>query len=294
MKILFHNYTNYLSTEPLYLHNAFLQCGVESVFWANKQVSAYDIFDVNKPNVFVTHFQFFTHDIATYLKNNKNCDLVMNVTGATQSQVDSVEKFLAENNIKTPFLFTNDFFSTVKSSLNLISLYPATDLFAAKSNFENKIAPEAVITNNFNENLKNCIAEKEVFHLLYLTDNDLDSNFDFRTNALSLHQLYKLYSKITLVGDSKVCCSQLFFDLSFNCKDVEIKSSDTDKFYKMLESIFTESENLDTKLEIKNQIKSKHTPFHRAWRFMKYLGDSGSMSKIDKVKDQLPEALKDI
>ena len=88
MKILYHNYSNFLSTEPMYMHNTFTRCGIESVFWNSSKTSAYDTFDLNKPDVFVTHFRTFTHDILDYLKNNRSkVEVVMNVTGATQSQI---------------------------------------------------------------------------------------------------------------------------------------------------------------------------------------------------------------
>ena len=53
MKILFHNYSSSTSTEPLYLHNALQKCGVESVIWGDPNMSAYDVFDTTKPDVFV-------------------------------------------------------------------------------------------------------------------------------------------------------------------------------------------------------------------------------------------------
>ena len=60
MKILFHNYSNSTSTEPIYLYNALQKCGVESFIWADPNMSAYDVFDTTKPDVFVTHFKTFS------------------------------------------------------------------------------------------------------------------------------------------------------------------------------------------------------------------------------------------
>jgi len=296
MKILFHNYSNPLSTEPLYLHNAFVKSGVNSTLWSNKAVSTYDMFDTHKPDIFVTHFQVFSYDIMNYLKNNRGCEVVMNVTGATQAQVDSIEQAFAEANIKSPFIFTNDFSVKVKAKkLNLIKLAPAADIFSLDYGpFKNVGIPEAIISNKFSENLDNYIANKEVFHLLYVTDKDLDSHFDVRVNALNLQQLYKLYPKIVLVGDNDICCSQIFLDMNMSCKKVEVKSTDQDGFNKMLSDMFTDSSGEDLQLEIKNQIKSKHTPFDRAWRFMKYLSNNDAMNKIMKIKNDLPQLLKDV
>ena len=292
MKILYHNYSNFLSTEPMYMHNAFTRCGIDSVFWNSNQTSAYDMFDLNKPDVFVTHFKTFTYDILDYLKNNKsNIEIVMNVTGATQSQINSIEQAFEECKVKSPFIFTNDFTLNVKSNLKLIQLYPAADVFIADPSALKEIGvPEAIISNKFTENLEKHIANKEVFHLLHMKGEKLDINFDIMVNIQSLSQLYKVYPKFTLVGDNELCCSQLFLDMNLSCKKIEVRSSDPVGFEKMLKELFSETETEDVQLEIKNQIKNKHTPFDRAWRFMKYLGDKDAMDKVMNVKNSIPSS----
>lgn len=293
MKILFHNYAHALSTEPLYLHNALVKTGINSVLWANREISTYDIFDTQKPNIFVTHFQAFTHDIMSYLKENNSCEIVMNVTGASQSQVDLIEQTFSEYKLKCPFLFTNDFDSKIKSKLNLITMYPAADIFNMDYGpFRDVGVPEAIISNKFDEKVENYIANKEVFHLLYITGEELDSHFDMRVNVQTLPQIYKIYQKVVLIGDNDICCSQLFLDMNLSCKKVEVQSENQDGFKKMLNEMFVESDNENIQEEIKSQIKSKHTPFHRASRLMKHLGNSDAMKQIDAFKTQLPELLK--
>lgn len=295
MKILYHNYANQLSTEPIYMHNAFTRCGIQSVLWSNRQTSAYDVFDTHKPDVFVTHFQTFTYDIMSYLKNNNRCEVVMNVTGATQSQINSIEQTLKECNVKSPFIFTNEFDSKVQSKLNLVKIYPAADIFLMDIGpFKDIGVPEAIISDKFDENVENYIGNKDVFHLLYVTAKDLDSHFDIKADVQSLHQLYKIYQKVVLIGDNNLCCSQIFLDMNMACRQVEVRSSNTQGFEKMLRELFTETSGKDVQLEIKNQIKSKHTPFDRAWRFMKYLGNDDGMNKVMKVKNELPEILRNV
>lgn len=295
MKILFHNYTHALSTEPLYLHNAFIKSGIQSVLWASQQVSAYDMFDMHKPDIFVTHFQVFTYDILNYLKNNNSCEVVMNVTGATQAQVDSIEQAFVDAKLKSPFIFTNDFENKVKSKLNLVKLYPAADIFNMDYGaFQDAGVPEAIISNKFDEKVDNYIANKQVFHLLYVTGGDLDSHFDISVTAQSLPRIYKIYPKVVLIGDNDLCCSQIFLDMNLNCKRVEVKSSNQEGFEKMLKEMFTAVASEDIQAEIKNQIKAKHTPFDRAWRFMKYLNNNDGMNQIMKIKNEIPQALKDV
>jgi len=297
MKILFHNYSSSTSTEPLYLHNALQKCGVESVIWGDPNMSAYDVFDTTKPDVFVTHFKTFSQDIFQYMKQNSGCSLVLNVTGASQSQIESIEKELEKAGIKVAFLFTNSSENKLKTRLKLHNLLPAADLFNLPPQQNVKsVLPEAVVSNKFDENVENYIGEKDVFNLLYITDGDKDSNFDIRVNVRNLSQLYKVYDKMSLVGDNDLCCSQLFFDMVMYCNNPVIRSSDQEVFNKFLGSVFQNTDQYEDDLlgEIRKQIKDRHTPFHRAWRLMKFLGDKDAMSKIDNVKNQLPTLIKDM
>jgi hypothetical protein len=297
MKILFHNYSTSTSTEPLYLHNALSKCGIESAIWADPSMSAYDVFDVNKPDLFVTHFKTLTYDIFEYLKQDTKCSLALNVTGASQSQIDSIENELETNKIKTAFLFTNNANISVKTKSKLHQLHPAADLFNLPPQQGAKpVLPEAIISDKFDENVENCIGEKEVFSLLYITgDGNKDESFDIRVDVKTLPQLYKVYENMYLVGDSDVCCSQLFFDMIMSCHNPNVRCKDQEGFNKFISSVFenTDTEKDDLVAEMRSQIKNKHTPFHRAWRFMKFLGDKNAMASIDKVKNQLPTLLKD-
>lgn len=295
MKILFHNYTNSLSTEPLYLFHALQQAGVESSMWSDQRVSAYDAFDSQKPDVFVTHFKTFTNDIFTYLKNSRKCDLVLNVTGASQQQLASIEAALNENQIKCPVIFTNSFSKKLQTNLNLVDIYPAADIFnlSQKGQADGSLE-EAVISNKFDENVENYIGQKEVFHLLYITEDEGDPNFDARVNVRLLPRMYQMYKEVTLVGDSDLCCSQLFFDAALNANRLNVRNKDQEEFNKMLSNVFSDTStgaDVDIVKELKSQIKSRHTPFHRAWRLMKFLGNKDAMAKVDKLKNQTTQIL---
>lgn len=294
MKILFHNYSNKISTEPLYLHYALKQAQVESEIWANSEISAYDMFDSYKPDVFVTNFQTLDNNTFTYLKKNSGCDLVLNVTDASQSQLNSIELAVKDSGIKVPFVFTNRKKPNIKTDLKLIDLYPAADIFNTSRNRGQSCGvPDAIISDNFDENVDNYICEKSVFHLLYVTDKHSDANFDMRVNAKTLPQLYGIYERMTLIGDINLCSSQLFFDMILNCNKVQVKCSDQEAFNKFIASIFNSdvSPDVDVELEVRNQIKSRHTPVNRAWRLMKYLENKDAMTKLDHMKDELAKIM---
>ena len=80
------------------------------------------------------------------------------------------------------------------------------------------------------------------------------------------------------------------------CNNDVIRSLDQEVFNKFLGNVFQDTDQNEDDLlgQIRNQIKDRHTPFHRAWRLMKFLGDKDAMSKIDNVKNQLPTLIKDM
>lgn len=294
MKILFHNYTNSLSTEPMYLNTALLNCGINSELWANNDISAFDVFDRVKPDVFVTHFTTLTLDIMTYLQQNKGIDTLINVTGASNAQLKNIKDTIDQFGIKLPFAFTNSVNGVTENSLKVHNIYPAADIFNSRLPQTNHMIKEAIISNKFDEKIEDFVGEKDVFHLLYIGDTEKESSFDIKVNILSLSRLYDVYEKMVIFGGNDLCCSQLFFDASLHAKNIEVKSTDQEGFYKFLEKVFKDSNNSeDIGSEIKSQIKNRHTPFHRAWTLMKHLQNKDAMANIEKVKEKLPELLKD-
>lgn len=294
MRILFQNYSNSLSSEPLYMHNALRQCGIESHLWSDPNVSAFDALDTVKPDVLVCHYRNITNDVVTYLKTNK-LDLVINATGATESQLKSIAEVFKETGTNVPFIFSNSAVDIMpKVGLRTEQILPAADIFNIQPKSGRPHEIEAVVSNDFSENVKNMIGEMGVYHLLYVTDGELNPTFDLRVTAMSLTRLFNVYKKISLVGDKDLCLSQMFFDMVLAGVNMQIKCSDQPSFNKFLNTVFKESDTDNIPSEIKNQIKTKHTPFHRAGRLLKFLKHTDGVNNVEKAKNQLPELLKDI
>lgn len=298
MRILFHNYSNELTTEPLYLSNAMRQCGLDVTLWVDPSISAYDAFDMNKPDVFITHAYSVTPDIFKYLGESKKIDLVLNVTGLSDVQVSDIEKYCDHEGVKCPFMFTNHFSlkgrnKTPDIKTKFHRVYPAFDLFLSNPIDKPKIISEGVISQHNDEQLQSVIKDKEVYHLIQVTNGEREDGFDLRTNATSLKGLYPVYNKLTVVGDANFCSSQLFFDLNYNTHNISISCHDETAFFDFLSEAF---ENIDTgediKLQVREQIKNRHTPFHRAATLCKHLKAKDEMAKVERAKSQLSELLK--
>ena len=118
------------------------------------------------------------------------------------------------------------------------------------------------------------------------------------TNITSLPNIAGFYKEILLEGDADFCTSQLFLDLTVRGVEVGVYSHEMDKFHKFIDEVFVEAhtENVEHAIrnQMKEQLKARHTPFHRAATFMKHLKDQDAVKSIDRIKAQLPEGLKSL
>ncbi len=296
MKILFHDYSGELTTEPRYLTVALQHCGVDAHLWNDSRISAFDIFDTLQPEVFISHYTMITSDIVKYLEQNNQIQLVINAAGMSESQIADFEKFVTAKNLNVPFVFTNSLSENPKTNIRYERILPAFDLFAIqRSEYVKPLCPRAIFAKTHDDSVQHEIKDGGVYHLVQFTNGEIDSKFDIRSNAVSAHELYKKYNSFTLVGDMDFCSSQLFFDLTVNAPNVVVKTDDTETFEKFLVEIFNDTGSKeDMALQIKNQMKSNHTPFHRATTLMKHLGDEEMTAKVEVMQGHFPDAIKEI
>jgi hypothetical protein len=289
MKILFHNYTTPLSTEARYLHAALNSVGMQAEAWINPQISAYDILDGYQPNVLVSHYTFLTNDIVKYLTNNKSIDLVLNVTGADKHAMSAIEGLSDSANI--PFVFTNNYANDEKSSkLQVHNILPAADTFLLNGQPRSPEIDLGIIGNSITKEMEGVIKREKMYHLLCLGKGE---GFDLETNITQLADIYGLYTKIILSGDISLVASQVFFDICMGGHDLNVVLSkkQKEKFDDFLEKVFKEPKHSarDTNLiqEVKSQIISKHTPFNRAERLMRFLKNDEAVKMLQKAQKDM-------
>jgi hypothetical protein len=304
MNILFHNYSNELTTEPAYLSNALSQCGIKAGLWNDPNLSAFDVLDSVQPDVLVTSRLTMTKDIMTYLSQS-NIELILNITGIASHQLKMMIDTLTEAKIRVPFVFTNSFKSAAlpDGGIKCYNIWPAADLFNMQAPREARLQ-ECIIAQKFDENVENYIGKTDQYHLLYLSAGNLIPPFDLAGNVLTLRNLYKVYKTITVIGDLDFCSSQLFFDANLQAHNISylVNEDQAEDFSDVIQAYLEpDKANLQDDINdsgiqrfIKDQIKARHTPFHRARTLMKYLKDQESMAKVELVKNRLPEILKDI
>jgi hypothetical protein len=293
MKILFHDYSSELTTEPRYLMFALKHSGIDSYLWNDLRESAFDVFDKIQPEVFVTHYAAITPDIMKYLEQTPEIKLVMNVTGMSEAQLSDFDKFIESKGITVPFVFTNSCLSPEpKCKVRYGRIYPAFDMFSVIRNDNEPLCPRAVFAKESGENVDREVKDGGVYHLVQFTNGEIDPEFDIRSNAASAQDLYNRYQAFTLVGDVEFCSSQLFFDLTMNAKSITIKSENAGDFNKFLTTVFKDNGSMkDIGTQLKDQLKARHTPFHRAGTLIKHLEDKEAMVKVEQMKGHFPDII---
>ena len=290
MRILIHNYTSILSTEPMYLARSFEIVGHEVHLWNDPNASVFDTFDQFKPDLFITHFQFINNDCIKYLSQNKDIQLVVNCTGATTDQLKSVAANILENNINCPVLFTNagaglKYAKTEK--IRMESVLPGLDVFLPPQVLPDYKLDIGVVALEPNETIDKAIKNKDTYHLLKLTTSDeRDKNFDMPVNILNLRSLYSKYKEITFATPMSIVFSQLFYEATFYADKVSFKLTEEEQpmFDSFLQQVFKEEQTDDISNALKSQIKSNHTCISRAARLCKFLKDSETKLKLEKIR----------
>ena len=216
MKILLQNYSTPLSTESLYLHKAMVEGGCDALFWADQNISAFDMFDSAQPNVFLTHFAYLSNDMLKYLTGSI-IEVVLNVTGANPEVIKQIEGEFKSRKIKTPLFFTNTHELIMPSPGNetkLINIMPGLDVFIPVHEVPDFNVDKCFVTTGTRESLNEIINDEESYHTICL-GNAKEEGFDFNLELPSLLSLVDKYNKCVIVDDINIVFSQLFFDVTF-------------------------------------------------------------------------------
>ena len=294
MKTLFQNYCSVLSTEAMYMQRCLQELGQESHMWSEQNQSVFDTFDMVNPEVFITHFRSLSQDALKYLAGSKKIDLVLNVTGASDQDVEQIQEVVKQANINMPLMFTNLYDSTnnlQKTRRDVKGIYPAADVF-----IPNLATPPYKLDTCFfaldnNELLKDLRKnEKGDYHVVSFNPNHPEDNYcDMTLDVTSAVTFYDKYKKSYLVGDINFVSSQILFDSILKSDSVKIKVPDQQQ--KMLDSIFAtlfkESEGADMTSIIKSQVKSRHNCFRRTARLARLLKNNELSSKLERRSDNL-------
>lgn len=280
MKFLVSDYSSSESTEPLYLNTIFNSIGCNSTVWS-QNISAFDVFDLTKPDVFITHFSKISKDVVMYLKDNKNIDTVINITGLNQENLKRMEETLHEFSIKPNFFFVNQYDHNLKSNkTNIHVILHCADILFGQQNRSYSIQNGIMVDHK--DHIK---PVGETYH--YLSNNQkLEQDADIVMPAHKLIPFYHNYGSIIFRYFNN-SMPQTFFDAGYYNGSVYFDINDRSALNPYLQKLFGE-DNLCTKenQQIHKRIKQKHTCLHRAKSILSQLPCKEYTDKLQAIIEE--------
>lgn len=281
MRFLVENYSNHNNTESYYINEVLNHIdGCKSYLWDSRSTSSYDMFDMTKPNFFITHIANLSKDTIIYLSENKHISLVMNLSGCTEQYFNNIQTILKSNEVKCPLSFVNYAnYSYQSDFINIATIYHGADVFLGDGkNVQYKIN-NAIILNTKNKLPYN---EEESCHYISL-DSNLQDVVDFVAPVMQLSNVYKNYDIIHFEGFNNVI-PQVFFDAIYYGNNISYPKDN-----KLFEEIcrLLRIESLSDITKLKRIVKEKHTCFNRVKSILSQLPCSEQVSKLTKVMEQI-------
>jgi hypothetical protein len=261
MKALVNNYSSFSTTEPLYFNTALNTVQCESTLWPNG-VSTFDIFDMVRPDIHITHHKYISNDLIIYLKDTQSKpEIIINITGLNQDQLNRFESFFVENNIVPALYFVNHYdHNLVSKKTNIISLLHGADVFLGSKDPFYDIDYGIIIQSK--EQAKSI---GDTYHFITY-DDKCSQSADLFFSIDQLASMYTNYKNIVFRFFNGII-PQAFFDACIRNNNVFFDIENREILDNHLIKIFGEDGacNMQNKnrYNIVEKIKQKHTCLHR-------------------------------
>lgn len=271
MKIVIENYMNAEDTQALYFNNELRNYGHEVIIFDQSKNSIYDILDIHKPEIYISHAFRLSQDLLFYLENNKlDLDILLNINGLSKQDIENFDKFFAEKNINSSFFFTCANKNKLpKINHNILTINNAADinLINQTSNIEYYINKAIFVYDK--DSIKNY---EDDYHVI-TTNPKIKESVDICLPEISLAPLYKFYNTIIFrdfLGylpqaffDAIIMGAKVYFDLDNKDHQEEVTEI-CKKLLKLNSSLdYNTEDKLNDFTELKNYILEKHTSKNR-------------------------------
>lgn len=282
MKFLISNYSSPENTEALYFNTTLNNIGCKSTLW-NHEVSAFDVFDITKPDIYITHVNTLHNDTIVYLSQNKNIDIILNITGIQNIELNRLDEIFKEQNIVPKFYFNNNPNHNLQSKNNIVLIQHSADLYIVPSNDLLYSIDCGIIVDKENQ----MIPYGETYHFISNNKN-LDKKADIVLPIVNLSSIYNNYNKLIFKyfdGYFK----QIFFDASYYGKSIYFDMGDTTYKHNLSKLLGEDGLcdlNNDDSGNIKELIKKKHTCLHRVKTLISQLSAHDQINNLSKLIEE--------
>jgi hypothetical protein len=280
MRSLIANYSNNQTTEPLYINTSLNMAGFESMLWP-MNTSTFDIFDLAKPDIHITHHNYIAPDLLYYLKENKsNIDLIVNITGLDQEKLTKFESIFLDNSIQPALFFVNYYDHGLQTKkTNIITLLNGADIFLGSKPKQYDIDC-CVFIDKENQGECNC----ESYHTITYKET-LANVADLFFPTDQLINIYANYDRIIFKFFNGIF-DQAFFDASLRNNNVFFDIKDRTMLDIHLKKLFGEAGVCDQASNISDlshRIKQKHTCLHRVKSLLSQLPCKEYTDKLQQI-----------
>jgi hypothetical protein len=272
MKILIDNYADSNQTEPFYFDSIFNQIeGCKSTIWHNPHISAYDMFDSVTPDIYITKPHMLTRDKLAYLVENKNIQLVLNITGVNEHNLKFLENTIEDEKISCPLVFTNSVISPTCKYLNVSTILCGADLFLPNTGIPKYKLQRGIFVQNKTQIYN---GNDETYHYIS-TNNNLINDVDIVMPAVYLQSIYHSYEKLSIRLSGDIVPQYLFDAIAYG-NNVSCELPESNPMYDKVTTIMGIS-------ELKRYILSKHTCYNRFKSLVSQLSCGDVLTKLEKI-----------
>ena len=266
MNILIDNYSNYSSTQSLYLHHHISQMPEHNCTFRNTNMSIYDTMDSMNPDIYITSAQLLSKDFILYMKENtdKDIKLLLNIQTVPNKEVVEVEKILIDNNLKDVMFFSNyGNEAPITRKIKVLKLLDAADQNYIVNKDLNYTIDKMIIVSSPHQIRK----YEGTFHVA-TNNQEVKQDVDFCLPINLIGGLYNRYEEV-IFTDMQNNIPQMFFDALFAGKKTyyDLPGHDWPRQVKeMFDEVFGLGDALDYKstnllqdfTELQKEVKTKH------------------------------------
>lgn len=281
MKFLIQDYSTSFHTEPKYFNHILNNIeGCSSVLWNNNDsISTYDMVDIVEPNVIISHAAVVQKDLIIYLSENKNIELILNISGINKEQLKNIENIFEIYNINCNLCLINYSENYITSKFNIVSIYHGVDLFLSEDNNLQYNIDKLYLAYN-NADINDTCSYHVISH-----NKEIENKVDLLSSVYDLGKIYNNYDKIH-IGEftAENIIPQSFFDACYYGKSFVF-----DGTLNQLSEIcrILKVDNIKDTNKIKQIIKEKHTCFNRTKSLLSQLKCTDLVTKLSNIMKEV-------
>jgi hypothetical protein len=236
------------------------------------------MFDLTKPDYFLTHITSIHEDVIGYLRENGGCKMIINITGASQEDVEKIERIILDQNVEIGFFFTNYDETYKLRHTNVVSIPLGADIFLNQHPLRYQL-DKAIVVNS-----KADIIQSDGSYHTISYNKKLENDVDIVMPENKLAGLYRNYNEIVL----RFCGTllpQIFFDAIYYGNKVYYHLDDNDQLSKInakINKVLKLNGDEDAQA-IKNTVKKRHTCLNRVKSLLSQLPSNHVIGQIDDI-----------